>query len=552
MKFKDLRKKVEEAVEIGKPETTKAYASMTPGQPAQVVFTPPPEVDGKKIAAELDPAGGIEHNIKHALSRQDKDEDGDVDSQDAHTPDEVPQDDKKNQTLHLLKKGAAERKHTKKGVAYESVQVDEAMTPQQKSDFDRMMAGAMSRAAYNAKWKKPLKSDDKVIYGKNVKEEFELTEDQAADWERIQAMDKGSVIAGKEGARKKLAHLNAVLAFQKKYGKDTLKTKKEIERINQSRVAEDTEVMVEKLSASDDMSKWIDDFQKSDAPQFAGKSKEERRKMAIAAKMSADRDAGVKEDTDLSEDYFTVVYKDKNGKVQSEKNFTSKDAADKYAARGNGVDKVGGKYHVYSVKGTMESVELDEASTYDKTSPAHQAAKKTIKGMSGHARAEYHPDGSATVHTKTHNSISSTRVVDHHHDTHKLGYNRSEADYKNSSHSANGLTHKTTGSNATGHTIHITASKPQHESVEHISEGEDKTVMRLKQLVRFGLMDKSKLPLLSRAINNLEKGGTVTNPTERQVLFDLLNELIGVVTGDDAMFAKVRMSVQNEDFDAEE
>ena len=40
MKFKDLVKKVEEAVEIGKPETTKAYASMTPGQP-DVVFTPP-------------------------------------------------------------------------------------------------------------------------------------------------------------------------------------------------------------------------------------------------------------------------------------------------------------------------------------------------------------------------------------------------------------------------------------------------------------------------------------------------------------------------------
>lgn len=500
MKFKDLVKKIGEAVEVGKPETTKAYASVTPGQP-DVVFTPPAEVDGVKIAAELDPAGGIEHNIKHALDRKDKDEDGDVDAQDKHTPDEVTGDEKKNQTLHLLKKGAAERAHTKKGVAYEGyvatapapgdkwkdhavmvnntgkkqrvvilrknidnypasdgwkevrpgfkeeVELDEAMTPQQKSDFDRMMAGAMSRAAYNAKWKKPLKSDDKVIYGKNVKEDTEvmveeLTEDQTEDWKRIQAMDKGSVLDGKDGARKKLAYLNAVLAFQKKYGKDALKTKKEIERINQSHVAEgapivvmpsperlkkaeptkvryqgdivppaqppstekrgvkgrpgqrpmpkydegvaeETEVMVEKLTASDDMGKWIDDFQKSDAPQFAGKSKEERRKMAIAAKMSADRDAGVKED------------------------------------------------------------------------------------------------------------------------------------------------------------------------VDNITESEEKTIGRLKQLVRFGLMDKSKLPLLSRAMSSLEKGN-VANPTERQVLFDLLNELIGVVTGDDAMFAKVRMSVQNEGTDLEE
>jgi hypothetical protein len=81
------------------------------------------------------------------------------------------------------------------------------------------------------------------------------------------------------------------------------------------------------------------------------------------------------------------------------------------------------------------------------------------------------------------------------------------------------------------------------ESVEQIDESEDKTISRLKQLVRFGLMDKSKLSILSRSIKSLEKG-QVTNPTERATLFELLNELIGLVTGDDAMFAKVRMNVQ--------
>lgn len=68
----------------------------------------------------------------------------------------------------------------------ETEELDEAMSPQQKADFDRMMAGAMSRAAYNAKWKKPLKSDSKVIYGKNVKEEAELSE------EHIVHVDDGS------------------------------------------------------------------------------------------------------------------------------------------------------------------------------------------------------------------------------------------------------------------------------------------------------------------------------------------------------------------------
>ncbi len=63
----------------------------------------------------------------------------------------------------------------------EEVELDEAMSPQQKNDFDRMMAGAMSRASYNAKWKKPLKSDAKVIYGKNVKEDIELEEAKKED-----------------------------------------------------------------------------------------------------------------------------------------------------------------------------------------------------------------------------------------------------------------------------------------------------------------------------------------------------------------------------------
>lgn len=51
----------------------------------------------------------------------------------------------------------------------------------------------------------------------------------------------------------------------------------------------------EKLKASDDMGKWIDDFQKSDAPQFKGKSKDKRRQMAIAAKLSANEETEIDE-----------------------------------------------------------------------------------------------------------------------------------------------------------------------------------------------------------------------------------------------------------------
>lgn len=46
---------------------------------------------------------------------------------------------------------------------------------------------------------------------------------------------------------------------------------------------EEVEIIDEVLSASSGIKTWIDDFIKSNAPQFEGKSKEQRRKMAIAA-----------------------------------------------------------------------------------------------------------------------------------------------------------------------------------------------------------------------------------------------------------------------------
>lgn len=60
---------------------------------------------------------------------------------------------------------------------------------------------------------------------------------------------------------------------------------------------EEVETVEEKMDlAKASMGDVIKDFRKSDAPQFAGKSVEKRREMAIAAKLSADR--GVREEVD--------------------------------------------------------------------------------------------------------------------------------------------------------------------------------------------------------------------------------------------------------------
>lgn len=53
-------------------------------------------------------------------------------------------------------------------------------------------------------------------------------------------------------------------------------------------VASSEDVIDEKLTVKTPMKKYIKDFAKSDAPQFKGKSKEKKRQMAVAAKLSAE------------------------------------------------------------------------------------------------------------------------------------------------------------------------------------------------------------------------------------------------------------------------
>jgi hypothetical protein len=50
--------------------------------------------------------------------------------------------------------------------------------------------------------------------------------------------------------------------------------------------------------ATADMGDVVKDFQQSDAPQFEGKTKKERQKMAIAAKLEAEREAGMREENE--------------------------------------------------------------------------------------------------------------------------------------------------------------------------------------------------------------------------------------------------------------
>jgi hypothetical protein len=58
---------------------------------------------------------------------------------------------------------------------------------------------------------------------------------------------------------------------------------------NEKRMAKEEADISEVLTAKTPMGTYVKDFQKSNAPQFKGRSPEKRRVMAIAAKLSAER-----------------------------------------------------------------------------------------------------------------------------------------------------------------------------------------------------------------------------------------------------------------------
>tara|TARA_B110000971_G_scaffold47738_1_gene47818 strand:- start:6363 stop:7943 length:1581 start_codon:yes stop_codon:yes gene_type:complete len=509
MKFKELVSKLNEkaTLETGTPETTKEYADATPGQ-GNVVFTPDPAVDGVAIANK--PGATTLASIKNRAA----------------------------ESARMKKEDVTEAE--KKGLYYNVNKRKEAGTSRDASDPKAPSAQAWKDAAKTAKKEDVSEAVDHREFASQGKMHPDMSKymkaGQETDFYHSKTGDKisGKVIKNTGTAVHIQANKNGKVGGGETHKFDVSKTIQEAKdereygyegdmAISQLKtITRHADHMMGMLKPETDLPEWV------------------QSKITLATDyMQTAHDYMMSE---MTESYDGRVL----GRITS-KEINKVLGPTKNAAQG--IEALKKAFKVTDAQAKMmlntvmkESVEqIDEA--YDKNSPAHQAARKTVKGMSGHAKAEYRPDGTVTIHTKTHGNISSTTTVDHHHDAHKLGYNRSESDYKNSSHSANGLTHKTTGSNATGHKIHISASKPQHESFEQIDESEDKTISRLKQLVRFGLMDKSKLSILSRSIKSLEKG-QVTNPTERATLFELLNELIGLVTGDDAMFAKVRMNVQ--------
>lgn len=101
----------------------------------------------------------------------------------------------------------------------------------------------------------------------------------------------------------------------------------------------------EKLKKSDDMGTWIKDFYDSDAPQFKGKSKDERRKMAIAAKLSANESLDDKFEAYMRSKADPTEYEKERRKAieKAKKTVNTEPSLDEYAGE-EGTDKLRKKY----------------------------------------------------------------------------------------------------------------------------------------------------------------------------------------------------------------
>jgi hypothetical protein len=175
------------------------------------------------------------------------------------------------------------------------------------------------------------------------------------------------------------------------------------------KVYEEVEQVDEKLSPSQGAGEYVKDFEKSDAPQFKGKSKEKRRVMAIAAYMSA---KGKNEEVEIDGDQIDEVSAKTLG------SYIKKASSD---AKGKGFDA--GNQQGWAMAqskelfGGVEAGQATDDKAHKRLANVRKATDKLVKkvnenvehiteGEEAHAQFQkYHAD-TATLLKKIHQGLS--------------------------------------------------------------------------------------------------------------------------------------------------
>jgi len=187
------------------------------------------------------------------------------------------------------------KKHMKRLGIKEEVELEEGKSSTGYELYHKDFSSAMAHAYDFAKKKFGIEVDPKEI------------DDKVASGPRKPSKGKTNSyrLKGKDG--KKAIQVQV-------YGMDN--GKYELNMYKEETMKEAALSIAEKLKVSDGLGAWITDFQKSDAPQFDGKSEEDKKKMAIAAFVDAGGKLEQKEETELDEAVkYQYVAIDRLGKV---------------------------------------------------------------------------------------------------------------------------------------------------------------------------------------------------------------------------------------------
>ena len=153
-----------------------------------------------------------------------------------------------------------------------------SMNPKMRDVLSKVDQDDQAQAKADAEAKVKAKADQRAEAARLRKEDPEMLQQyidmlKSHDWTYDYSDDHNAWTKGHE-------ERNAIRSMAQKIDPD-LEIYNKYDPLKQ-------EGLDEKLDKDDDMGDWINDFYKSDAPQFKGKSKAKRRQMAIAAKLSAE------------------------------------------------------------------------------------------------------------------------------------------------------------------------------------------------------------------------------------------------------------------------
>lgn len=202
-----------------------------------------------------------------------------------------------------------------------------------------------------------------------------------------------------------------------------------------------------------------------------------------------------------------------------------------------------------------DKVHLTHKGSSTKTTVAHSHFNESVEQVDEVLDMRHHTTGTGSIHVShTHTSPSRVHSIGYT-DAHKISNLKTgeKHEYKNANGHETFTAHKQADGSTKIHdnrgthvaTIKNKMGRYDGQVKESLDEAVDKQEQRFLQLARLGLVDKSDVSKLRLAVDQLKADKTLT-VQQRGLLLGVMMDLVDLVTGDDAVFQRVKMDVQKE------